>query len=48
MPLRPSDKEKTTFTTHAGMYHWLSMPFGLTNAPATFRRALDNIMSGLK
>ena len=24
------------------------MPFGLTNAPATFQRALDIILSGLK
>jgi len=48
VPLRPSDREKTSFTTHAGIYHWLSMPFGLTNAPATFQRALDIILSGRK
>jgi len=40
--LRPADREKTAFTTHAGIYHWLSMALGLTNAPATFQRALDN------
>jgi len=44
----PPDREKTAFTTHAGIFHWLSMPFGLTNAPATFQRALDIILSGLK
>jgi len=46
--LRSADREKTAFTTHAGIYHWLSMPFGLTNAPATSQRALDIILSGLK
>jgi len=48
VPLRSADREKTAFTTHAGIYHWLSMPFGLTNAPATLQRALDIILSGLK
>jgi len=33
VPLRPADREKTAFTTHAGIYHWLSVPFGLTNCP---------------
>jgi len=48
VPQHPADREKTSFTTHAGIYHWLSMPFGLINAPATFKRALDHILSGLK
>jgi len=48
VPLRPADREKTAFTTHAGIYHWLPMPFGLTSAPATFQRALDIILSELK
>jgi len=48
VPLRPADREQTAFTKHASIYHWLSMPFGLTNAPATFQRALDIILSGLK
>jgi len=48
VPVRKKDKEKTAFTTHCGIYHWLSMPFGLTSAPASFQRALDIILSGLK
>jgi len=48
VPSRKEDQEKTAFTTHCGIYHWLLMPFGLTNAPATFQRALDSIHSGLK
>jgi len=48
VPLRKEDQEKTAFTTHCGIYHWLSMTFGLTNAPATFQRALDITLSGLK
>ena len=47
VPLRRADGEKTASTTHAGVYYWLSMPFGLTNPPATFRRALEIILSGL-
>jgi len=47
VPLRKEDQEKTAFTTHCGINHWVSMPFGLTNAPATFHRALDIILSGL-
>jgi len=48
VPSRKDHQEKTAFTTHCGIYHWLSMPSGLTNAPATFQRALDIILSCLK
>jgi len=48
VPLRPADREKSAFTTHAGIYHWISMLFGLTDAPTIFQCALDIILSGLK
>jgi len=48
VPLRSADREKTAFTTHTGIYHWLFMPFRLTNPPATFQRALDIILSDVQ
>jgi len=29
LPLRKDEHNKTAFTTHCGIYHWLSMPFSL-------------------
>ena len=48
VPIAPEDRDKTTFTTHLGTFRHLRMPFGLRNAPATFQRALDIILSGLR
>jgi Reverse transcriptase (RNA-dependent DNA polymerase) len=47
IPVRPEDREKTTFTSHEGIYWFLRMPFGLRNAPATFKRFVDIPQSGL-
>ena len=42
------DRDKTTFITHMGTFRHVRMPFGLRNAQATFQRALDIILSGVR
>ena len=42
------DRDKTTFTSHMGLFRFIRMPFGLKNAPATFQRAVDIVLSRVK
>lgn len=46
--INETDRQKTAFSTEAGHYEFLRMPFGLKTAPATFQRAMDNILRGLQ
>lgn len=48
IPLAEEDKHLTAFTCHKGTWQCLRLPFGLCNAPATFQRAMDIILAGVK
>lgn len=41
------DKPKTAFVTKRGLFEHNRMAFGLCNAPATFQRAMNQVLEGL-
>lgn len=43
-----SDKQKTAFTSHKGLFEFNVMPFGLCNAAGTFERLMQTVCAGLR
>lgn len=42
--VKPEDKWKCSFVTHHGVWTWNRMPFGLKNSPATFVKAVRQVL----
>ena len=42
-----SDREKTAFTCHAGLFEFNVMPFGLANDPSMFKELMSEVLHGL-
>jgi transposase InsO family protein len=45
--IAPEHRHKTAFLTKFGLFQHEKMAFGLCNAPATFQRAMQQVLSGL-
>jgi len=45
--IMPEDRPKTAFITKYGQFEYNRLPFGLCNSPATFQRAIQQVLSGL-
>ena len=48
IPVGEEEKHLTAFMCHSGAWQCVRLPFGLCNAPATFQRAMDMILAGVK
>jgi len=48
IPVAEEDKHFTAFTCHSGAWQCVRLPFGLRNAPATFQRAMDMLLAGVR
>ncbi len=47
IPINPADKEKTAFSTGAGLYQFRMMPMGISNAPLSFQCLMQLVLRGL-
>jgi hypothetical protein len=47
IPMKPEDRDLTTFVTHRGLMRFKVMPFGLVNASATYCRLMRKLIDGL-
>lgn len=45
--LDPQAREKIAFTSHAGLYEFITMPFFLCNVLSTFQRLMERVLHGL-
>lgn len=43
IPIKDTDRHKTAFITHQGLFHFKRCPFGFTNSPAAYQRAMNSI-----
>ena len=48
LPLHPSSKHLTTFTTHEGLYRFRRVPFGLASAPSVFQKIMMDLLSNVE
>ncbi|KAE8228244.1 hypothetical protein CF326_g6832 [Tilletia indica] len=48
LPVRESDRWKTAFVCHRGLFQYKTIPFGLKNAPAVFQRLMDRVLGALR
>ncbi|KAE8249091.1 hypothetical protein A4X03_0g6666 [Tilletia caries] len=48
MGVKETDRWKTAFVCHRGLYQYRTVPFGLKNAPSVFQRLMDRILGSLR